>query len=171
MRGNKHSIAREVAFCGVFAAVALVIMCLGGFVPIATYACPVLCMLILAGVYGITNKRLAWTWYVAVAVLSLLLCADKEAAVIFVFMGPYPIIRHWINKKSFRLVWKLTYFYVTILLAYGLLLRLMGLHEIAEEFTALGKLGAWILLLAGNGLFLMVDKLLGMRFPGGNNRG
>lgn len=171
MRKNVPSKARQVAFGGVFAALALVIMCLGGFIPIATYACPVLCLIIMAIVCSFTSKQIGWIWYAAVSILSVLLSPDKEAAVIFVFMGPYPIIRQRVEHLPFPFLWKLLYFNVTILLAYSLLLRLMGLYEIADEFASLGKYGAWILLLAGNGLFLMVDKLLGMRFSGGKSHG
>ena len=36
--------------------------------------------------------RIAWAWYGAVAILSLLLAPDKEAAAVFAFLGYYPIV-------------------------------------------------------------------------------
>ena len=38
--------AKQVAFGGMMAALALVIMGLGGLIPVATYVCPMLCMLL-----------------------------------------------------------------------------------------------------------------------------
>ena len=39
--------ARLIAFGGMMAALAVVIMCLGGLIPVATFTVPVICMLIL----------------------------------------------------------------------------------------------------------------------------
>ena len=74
------------------AALAVVIMCMGGIIPMATYVCPMLCSLLLAVVLRLTGRRIAWAWYAAVSLLSLLLGPDKEAAAVFVFLGYYPII-------------------------------------------------------------------------------
>ena len=68
--------ARNVALGGVTAALAVVIMCLGGIIPVATYVCPMLCAVLLATVLPAIKARLAWAWYGAVALLSLLLAPD-----------------------------------------------------------------------------------------------
>ena len=39
--------SRQMAMGGVFAALAVVIMNLGGLIPVATYTTPVICMLLL----------------------------------------------------------------------------------------------------------------------------
>ena len=39
--------ARNVALGGMMAALAIVIMCMGGLIPVATFVCPMLCMLLL----------------------------------------------------------------------------------------------------------------------------
>jgi len=166
MRNSFRTNTRAVAFGGVFSALALLIMCMGTLIPVATYACPVLCLLLLAMVQSITNTRIAWAWYAAVSILSLLLAPDKEAAVVFLFLGNYPLVRNWLKWKRFFVIWKLIYFNAVILCAYGLLIWLMGLHHISEEFRALGRYGAVIMLFAGNILFFAVDRLLGTRFGG-----
>ena len=79
----KNSSAKVIAFGGVFAAVAMVIMNLGGLIPGATYVCPMLCMLILSLVNRMCGRRIGWAWYGAVAILSLLLPPDKEASAVF----------------------------------------------------------------------------------------
>ena len=40
--------AKSVALGGVMAALAVVIMCMGGIIPLATYVCPMLCAVLLA---------------------------------------------------------------------------------------------------------------------------
>ena len=59
--------------------------------------CPMLCAMLLAVVLRLTGRRIAWAWYAAVAVLSLLLGPDKEAAAVFLFLGYSPIIKPWID--------------------------------------------------------------------------
>ena len=76
--------AKSVALGGVMAALAVVIMCMGGIIPLATYVCPMLCAVLLAAVLRLTGRRIGWAWYGAVSLLSLLLGPDKEAAAVFV---------------------------------------------------------------------------------------
>ena len=75
------------------AALALVIMNMVGLIPIATYICPSLCMVLLSVVLKLCGKRIGWAWYGAVAILSVLMAPDKEAAAIFAVLGYYPIIK------------------------------------------------------------------------------
>ena len=79
--------AKNIAMGGVFAALAVVIMCLGTVIPVATFVCPMACMILLTVVYRLTGARIAWAWYGAVSILSLLLGPDKEAAAVFLFLG------------------------------------------------------------------------------------
>ena len=53
MRRNS---AKEIALGGMLAALAMVIMCLGGLVPASTYVCPMLCALVLQNVHLLTQR-------------------------------------------------------------------------------------------------------------------
>ena len=86
--------ASRMAFGGMMTAVAVVIMSLGSLIPVNTYVCPVLCILITRPVMERCGKRLAWCYYMATAVLSMLLAPDREAALVYLFLGYYPLIRH-----------------------------------------------------------------------------
>ena len=92
--------SRKIAFGGMMAALATVIMSLGGLIPVATFVCPMFCMLILAFVTGMCGRRIGWAWYGAVSVLSLLLGPDKEAAAVFVFLGFYPIVKPSLDRMK-----------------------------------------------------------------------
>lgn len=143
------------------AALAVVIMCLGGIIPIATYVCPMLCAIILSFVLAITGKRIAWAWYVAVSILSLLLGPDKEAAAVFVFLGYYPIIKPWLDRRKVPVLWKLAVFNGAILILYSLLIYLFRMDQVIQEFRELGTVLTLVTLLMGNGVLFMLDMLLG----------
>ncbi len=152
--------AGNIALGGVLAAAALVIMCLGGLIPIATYVCPMLCCLTAALVLRTCGRRLGWAWYGAVAILSLLLGPDKEAAVIFLLLGYYPMVKPVLEKSPLQVLWKLLLFNGAIGIAYTALYRLMGMAELAEEYAFMGLWGLAVMLLLGNLLFFLLDRLL-----------
>ena len=150
-----------IAFGGIMAALALVIMNLVGMIPIATFVCPMLCMMILTIVVRFCGKRIGWAWYGAVAILSALLAPDKEAAAIFVFLGYYPMLKPALDKFKGGMVIKLLLFNSVILLMYWLLIHLFGLAQIAQEYNELGAAMTVVTLLMGNLMFYMLDKILG----------
>lgn len=160
MRKSKASV---IALGGMMAALAVVIMCLGGLIPIATYVCPIMCMLLLQFVQKMCGKRIAWAWYGAVAILSLLMGPDKEAAAVFAVLGYYPILKPRLDKLKLGLVLKLILFNVVILLMYGALIRLFGMDQIASEYAQLGTAMTVVMLLLGNVTFFMLDMVLGKR--------
>lgn len=157
----RNSDVKKVALGGVLAALAVVIMCMGGFVPIATYVCPVLCILIGGVMLRICGRRAAWAWYGSVAALSLLLTADKEATIVFVIFGYYPIIKTRLDTFRFKTVWKLLYFNAVIATVYSGLLYLMGMAHLLADFLEFGITGLVVMLILGNLTFWLLDRLLG----------
>lgn len=156
--------AAPVALGGIFASLAVVIMCLGGMIPAATFVCPMLCMILLSVVMKKCSSRICWAWYGAVAILGTLLGADKEAAAVFVFLGYYPILKPKLDKLPLRWLWKLILFNVAILVMYTLLLHVFGMAQLMEEFAEMGTILTIVTLVMGNITFIMLDKLLSMRF-------
>ena len=152
--------ARRIAFGGMMAALAVVIMCLGGLIPVATFTVPVICMLILAYVLKLCGKRIGWAWYGAVSILGLLLGPDKEAAAIFLFLGYYPILKPRLDRMKLGIVLKALIFNCMILLMYGILIYLMGMQYIAQEYHELGKIMTVFMLVGGNVVFFLLDKVL-----------
>lgn len=152
--------AKKVALGGVFAALAVVIMFLGGMIPLATYVCPMYCALALEIVRRNCGRRIAWAWYGAVAVLSLLLSPDKEAAAVFVFLGYYPILKPSIDACRARVLLKLLVFNVAVGIMYVALIHLFGLEALAEEFAQMGAVMLIVTLLMGNVTFFLLDFLL-----------
>ena len=160
---NRFS-AKPIALGGILAALALVIMCFIGIIPVATYICPMLCILICAVVLHYCGRRIAWAWYAAVAILSLLMGPDLEAKALFLVLGYYPIIKPFFDKLRPRLVWKLAYFNIVIVATYSALFYTMGIDQVIAEYQELGVIGFGGLLIAINILFRMVDVVLERRF-------
>ena len=81
---SNHSKARKqsmmAAFCGMAAGLSMAVMLLGGVIPIATYAVPMLCGLLLLPILLEFGERAAWATFFAVSALALMLDFDKEAA-------------------------------------------------------------------------------------------
>lgn len=157
---SKRRPAYAVALGGVFAALAIVVMALGTLIPVATFVCPVICMLMLQIVLKICGRRTAWAWYGAVAILGLLLAPDKEAGTVFLFLGYYPIVKPKLDRKRASWLWKGLMFNALIGAMYGLLIGLMGLSEIAEEYAQMGLMLTVVMLILGNFTFFLLDKLL-----------
>ncbi len=102
--------AKELALGGMFTALGVVLLCLGGVVPLALYACPILASAVLLPVRERCSKRVAWNCYAAIAILGTLLGPDKEASMLFVFLGYYPLIKpkfDTIRSRALRLSAKL----------------------------------------------------------------
>ena len=156
----RNEAAKRIALGGLLAAVAIVIMCLGGMIPVATFVCPVLCILLCGTVYRFCGRRITWAWYGSVTVLALLLGPDKEAAAIFVFLGYYPILKTWFERTKLSLILKLIYFNFAIFLMYALLIYILGMEKIVSEYTELGWIGLGITLSLGNVTFVLLDRLL-----------
>lgn len=162
---GRRTPAGGVALGGVLAALAVVIMAMGTLIPVATYVCPMLCALLLHVVGRACGSRMAWAWYGAVTILSLLLAPDKEAAAIFGFLGYYPIIKSRLDGRNLAWLWKALLFNGMTLLAYGTMMYVLGLEQLKAEFAELGAAMEAVLLLLGNVTFFLLDRLLGMR-PG-----
>ena len=156
----RHNSAKNMALGGMMAALALVVMCLGGMIPLATYVCPMFCAVLLMVVLKLTGKRVAWAWYGAVSILSMLLGPDKEAAAVFVFLGYYPILKPWLDKRKLAILWKLVLFNTAILAMYTVLIYVFGLAEVAAEFEELGTVMTAVTLALGNATLFMMDALL-----------
>jgi hypothetical protein len=124
-----------------------------------------LCCVLLTFVLGMGGPKIAWAWYGAVTILSLLLAPDKEAGAVFAFFGYYPIVKPWLDKRPLCFLWKLVLFNLSIFAMYGLLIYLLGLQQVLSDFQELGTVMIVVTLILGNVTLFMMDVFLG-RFRG-----
>ena len=163
MASSKKTPAYSMALGGVLAALAVVVMSLGTIIPVATYVCPMICMLLGQAVLKTCGERMGWAWYGAVALLSLLLAPDKEAAAVFAALGYYPMVKPRLEKTKWPWLWKGLLFNAVILALYWLLIHLFGLDALTQEFAEAGAVMTIVMLLLGNVIFFLLDRVLGKR--------
>ena len=159
-----RSKAYPVALGGMLAAAAVVLMSIGTILPVATYAAPVLCMLICRVVLKLCGSRMAWAWYGTVALLSLLLAPDKEAAAVFLVLGYYPILKPKLDSLKGKWLWKALYFNGSILALYWGLMNIIGMQQLLSDFEGMGLAMTAVLLVLGNVTFFLLDNLLTRKF-------
>ena len=149
-RQNRAS--ARVALGGSMGALSLLLLFLSGVFPFATYALPAAAGVALMPVVVEIGYRWALAVYGGISILGLLFAPDKEAALLFVFfLGYYPIIKARIERLSSRLLqWlcKLGLLNIAIALVYFIMVRLLGLTAVIEEFGQMGTgliAGLWVL--------------------------
>lgn len=81
---------RELALASVLGALAVLFLFLGGVLPLALYACPLLASACLLPVREECRASYQWCCFFAAAILGLLLGPDKESALLFCFLGLLP---------------------------------------------------------------------------------
>ena len=159
--------SRNLALCGVLCALVVTIMAMGTIIPVATYCAPVLASMTLLPALALCGEKLSWAMFFASAILSLLLAPDKEAAAIFLALGYYPIVKPRLDRmpKIRRWIGKALLFNVSILAVYAALLLVLKQDALREEFSAMSGALLAGLLLGGNVLFWLDDRLLGRFAP------
>ena len=148
---------RKTALCGLLGALGAAVMIVGGWIPVATYCAPLLASLVLLPASDFCGRGRAVGVYAVVALLSLLLSADKEAALLFLALGYYPILQPLLDRlpKLLRPVCRLALFAAAAVLVYGVLAGILGLP--ADTMPPLLNL---LLAVVGIAVFFLYDRLL-----------
>ena len=160
---SNNNTAGMVALCGVLAALAMVIMLIGGLIPIGTYVCPMLASIVLIPVLYEYGTIPALCLYAVISFLSLLMAPDKEAAFIMTFLGWYPAIREHLDriKPLFLSIFvKLICFSIPTFTAYYLMIAVFGIGSITEEFNTFSNIFLIILIITGAITFILYDLML-----------
>lgn len=157
--------SRRMALTGVLCALAVVVMMMGGLIPLATFCCPAIAALVLIPIFVECGEKLAWAAWAAVAMLGMMLCPDKEAALLFVFVGYYPVLR-WrleqIRRALARVLAKLGVFNLAVIAMYALCIFVFRLDQVLSDYQEMGLALTAACLLIGNFTLLLYDRLLGV---------
>lgn len=131
-----------VAFCSLMAALGTGFMMTGGLIPVLTYCSPLLAGVLLIPVLREYGARWAVLVWLVTALLSMILCADKEAAFFYFFLGYYPILKGPLDRvrpKGLAFVCKLLFFAASLGAMYGLIQFVFRLDFGLEELEELGR--------------------------------
>ena len=155
--------SKRIALTGMMCALAAVIMMMGGLIPIATFCCPLLAGLVLIPIFVECGERLSWGAYIAISLLSLMLCPDKEAALLFVFLGYYPILC-WrldqLRSRILRVLAKLAVFNIAVIGMYLVSIFIFQMTAILNEYREMGMALTIFSLVLGNITLLVYDVLI-----------
>ena len=112
----------KISICGVISALAVATVMLAGVFPFATVALPAIAGLLLCVIVIEVGTKWAILSYITVAVLSLLIAPDREAAVLFAcFFGFYPVLKgslERINRNVVEWIIKIAVFTASIAIWY-----------------------------------------------------
>ncbi len=150
----------KTALGGIIAALSVVLMLLSSVIPFMEYALPAMAGALMIIMVVEVGKGWAAAAYFSVSFLSLILLANKEAAMMYVaFFGWYPILKpvieSKIKQKTLQWVLKFLSFNAALVSAYFILISVFGLK--LEDLTEHGTPGLIALLAAGNVMFVVYD--------------
>ena len=153
---------RFLALASMMGALGVVFLCLSGILPLALYACPLLASACLIPVREECPSSYAWTCFAAISLLGLLLGPDREASLLFVFLGYYPLIQPNLRKKRplSRFLLQLALYVGSVGCMYLLLLFVFRLRSVIEELTATALPILIATVVLGFVTFLLFDLLL-----------
>ncbi|NBI65975.1 hypothetical protein D1646_03945 [Pseudoflavonifractor sp. 60] len=159
--GQLQRQSRKMALCGMMAALSVVVLTWGSLPPFSTFACPMLAMLCLIPAVCDYGPGTALLMYTAVAVLGLLLCPDKEIALLYTFLGWYPGTQAKVNSlpRFVSLAVKCILFSAAMIIMYSLILYLFRLEAVVEEFAEYSFIMVILMLGLGNLTFLLYDRV------------
>lgn len=138
---NAHRQSTVIAYCGMMSALSVVFLLAGTVIPIATYAAPLFCSLLLLPIRMEFGSKYAWTAFAVVSILAIWLGGDKETAFFYLFIGWYPLTK-WqldrIQSKPLRVLVKLTLINIAIIAMYLLLCFLLHMDALLAEMRGMG---------------------------------
>ena len=157
--------SRRIAVSGMMVALGAAVMLLGGVIPIATFCCPAIAGLALIPLVFDCGRAYALSAYGAIALLSLMLCPDKEAALLFAFLGWYPAMKWRLEARlpgpkgvPVKLaLWNLCAGAMAAMIFY-----VFRMDQVIAEYREMGRAMLIAFILLANVTLLIYDRLLGI---------
>ena len=155
--------SRRIALCGMMAALGVMAMLLGGVIPVMTYCSPAVAGLTLLPVLYEYGKKWALCAWAAIAALSLILSPDKESALLFAFLGYYPVLKIRLDRirpRPLRVLAKLAVFNLAGGAMAAATLYVFGMTEVMAEYAEMSRAMLIAFIALANVTLLLYDLLL-----------
>lgn len=149
----------RLAFCGVIAALSVVVLFLTGIAPVATIALPAIAGCLLIAVVAETSLRYGFAVYLVVSLFAALLTPDREAVLFYIFFfGYYPVLYGLLSRiRSRALCWIVKLLVFNAAMAVETLLAVFLLQIPMSEMLPFGWITAPILIVLLNTVFVLYD--------------
>lgn len=156
--------SRRIAVSGMMVALGAAVMLLGGVIPVATFCCPAIAGLALIPVALDCGRTYALSAWGAMSLISLMLCPDKEAALLMLFLGWYPVMK-WPIDRRVRRPWprrllKLVLWNLCVGAMYALAFFVLRLDQIMADYRDMTWAMLAATLLLGNVTLAAYDVVL-----------
>lgn len=128
------------------------------YFPYFTYAVPAVTGLLTMMLVIEINVKWAFVAYIATSVLVFVFAEPESKLMYICLFGYYPIVKaliEKINKPVIEWVLKLAVFNAAAILIYAVFAGMFGVS--IDDFSTLGKYGAYIFLGFGNAVFVLYD--------------
>lgn len=160
-----RKVSYRVALGGIVSALCLLCMFLAGIMPLFYLILPMAAGMLLMIIAEEVSVGWAWLTYLAVDILSLLITADKESALVFIMLfGHYPMVRLMIEKLKFKplkYILKGLIFNVCAVSFFLVTVFIFGIDQMMTDMEELGQFGGAVFLILGNIVFWLYDFNLG----------
>ena len=154
---------RRLAVGGMMTALATAILLMGGVIPAATFVGPALAGIVLIPVLIEGGQRMALGAWLAISALGLMLCADKEAALLFAFLGWYPPMKWTLEAKlpGWRgLLVKLLLWNACAGALAAMIFFVFRMDQVIAEYREMSRAMLVIFILLANVTLVLYDRLL-----------
>ncbi|MBR2572679.1 MAG: hypothetical protein IKE30_11250 [Clostridia bacterium] len=158
-----NSQSRRLALCSMMTALGILILMLGGVIPIMTFCSPAVASLTLLPILDGYGKKWALTVYAAISILGVLFAPDRESALLFLFLGYYPVAKvrlDAIPRKPVRVLAKLAVFAVSIGAMMLSMAYLFHMTEVFREYAEMSRALLILFVCAACVSLLLYDRLL-----------
>ena len=128
------------------------------YFPYFTYAVPAVTGLLTMMLVIEINVKWAFAAYIAASVLVFIFAEPESKLMYICLFGYYPIVKaliERINKPVIEWILKLAVFNVAAIMIYAVFAGMFGVS--IDDFSTLGKYGAYIFLGFGNAAFVLYD--------------
>ena len=132
--------SRKIATCGLLCALSIVVMMLGSFIGIGTYAAPLLAFWLLLPAQEMFGNKAALTAFFAVAVIGLMILPDRELALFYCAFGWWPVAKTYVDRipgTAVRTIVKLVIYLAVVLLMMYAVMSVIGLEALNENLAIL----------------------------------
>ncbi len=156
---------RQIAVSGMMVALAAAILMMGGVIPAATFVGPALAGLMLIPVFAEGGQKLALGAWLAISALGLMLSADKEAALLFAFLGWYPAMKWKLDMKLPGLKGvpvKLVIWNACAGAMAAMIFYVFRMDQVMAEYREMGRAMLVGFIVLANVTLLVYDRLLGI---------
>lgn len=150
-----RSITKKIAICGILAALAIIMLYLGGL-SVLDLTVVLICSFITMLVMVETGEKFTWIYFTVTSVLSLILLPSKLYAIEYILFGAlYPILKMHFEKLRALFAWILKISVMDMMLLGCVVLGQFVFH-LGEEYFSLSVLTVVI----GTVFFIFYDFTL-----------